>query len=177
VPAQTALAVPETDTILELTADRDGEILAKGGSGDWVLNDEKAARHRYLICCRKTRWDNRADGIPNHSAFLVGLIKAFGKGERPTNARAQYRYRIELSHYALIERPNVWNPTWRNPVGYSSLAELGIDPKSLKMKVVTAPAKPPSPASPGHLTIAQAKQALAASFGVDPEDVEIHIRG
>jgi hypothetical protein len=30
---------------------------------------------------------------------------------------------------------------------------------------------------PRALTIAEAKKALAASFGVSPDDVEIHIRG
>jgi hypothetical protein len=172
-------ADPTTDTILVLTADRADDILAKGGSGDWVLNIEKAARHRYLVCCRKTRWDNRPEGIPDGSAFLVGVIKDFVKAERPTNARTQYRYRIALSQVARIERPNVWNPSWRNPVGYTTLAALGLDAKALKMKPLVVPvvASPVAASAPAYLTIAQAKKALAASFGVEPEDVEIHIRG
>jgi hypothetical protein len=173
------LSAPATDTIVVLTADRADDILARGGSGDWVLNVEKASRHHYLVCCRKARWDNRSDAIPDSAAFLIGVIKGFVKAEQPTNARAQYRYRIELSEVARINQPNVWNRAWRNPVGYVSLAELGLDPQKLKMKPITAAGKPPAPVPPAprHLTIAEAKKALAASFGVEPEDVEIHIRG
>ncbi len=67
---------------------------------------------------------------------------------------------------------------------YTSLSELRIDPAKAKFKSV--PQGPASPARAGRfaadapvgmLTIAEAKKALAATFGVKPEAVEITIRG
>lgn len=176
------LTVAATDTILVLTADQRDDILARGGSGDWVLNTDKACRHRYLVCCRKSRWDNKAEGIPDRAAFLIGVIKGISKSERPSERAGQFRYHIELSRYAELEMPGVWDRTWRNPVGYGSLAKIGIDPHALTFKAVKSkPARAmPSgaaPAAPQRLTIAEAKKALAESFGVRPEDIEINIRG
>jgi hypothetical protein len=72
----------------------------------------------------------------------------------------------------------VWKKEARNPVAYATLEELGIDARGLKFKPVPATATPSARSSRGKaMTIAEAKKALAASFGVSPEDVEIIIRG
>ncbi|MBZ0149140.1 MAG: hypothetical protein K8F62_16595, partial [Pseudorhodoplanes sp.] len=66
---------------------------------------------------------------------------------------------------------------------YDVLKGLGIDIRSLKLEAVPGTSdkgtrgKQPQGAGPRRLTIAEAKEALAATFGVRPEDVEIHIRG
>jgi hypothetical protein len=176
----TSSAIAPTDTILVLTADRLDHILAAGGSGDWVLNIDKAARHRYLVCCRKSRWDNKAEGTADRAAFLVGIIRDFVR-RGPSNRSGQHRFQIALSHFALVEKAGVWDPTWRNPVGYVSLKNLGIDPQRFDFKPLEA--KPdaaldaPPLAAPQRLTLAEAKKALAETFGVRPEDIEINIRG
>jgi hypothetical protein len=168
------------DAVIVLTAARRDEIVARRGSGDWVLNPDKASRCRYLICCRKSRWDNRAEAVAARAGFLIGTIKALTRAATPPNARQQHRYHIEISDFAAINIPDLWNLDWRNPVAYGSLAALGIRPQDLALTPINAdPASastPPATAT-GRMTIAEAKRALAESFGVRPEDIEINIRG
>ena len=89
---------------------------------------------------------------------------------------------IQISEYALVDYPEKWGE-WRNPVKYTTLEELGIDPKQLKFKPMPVATKPPrAPAGPdrsktGGLTIAEAKAGLALQFGVPPEAIEIVIKG
>ena len=47
---------------------------------------------------------------------------------------------IEISEYALVDYPETWGE-WRNPVKYTTLEELGIDPKDLKFKPMPTPTK------------------------------------
>jgi hypothetical protein len=170
-----------SDALIVLTAARRDEILAHHGSGDWVLNPDKASRCRYLICCRKSRWDNRAEGIAARAAFLIGTIKALTRATTPPNARQQHRYHIEISDHAAIDVADLWKPEWRNPVAYGALAALGIRPAELAFTPIegaSATGLLPVPNAPaGRMTIAEAKKALAESFGVRPEDIEINIRG
>ena len=167
------------DAIVVLTADRRDDLIAKGGSGDWVLNPDKASRCRYLVCCRKERWDNRGDGIEGRSAFLVGTIDKLLQAEGPANTRNQHRYFIALRNTVLVTVPNVWDPTGRNPVAYASLGALGLDASSLTFEPIESTRSQPqqAPRAAGRMSIAEAKRALAESFGVRPEDIEINIRG
>ena len=170
------MAKTSSDALAVITAVTSEEILAKGGSGDWILNPNKASGCRYLVCCRKERWNNREEGISNGSAFLVGRISKLVPGV--ANARGQRRYFIAINEYAAVNKPDVWG-TWRNPVRYGALQEFGLDVKKLKFTPLSRPsnAKASPAPTPEHLTIAQAKKALAAAFGVSPDDVEITIRG
>ena len=93
------------------------------------------------------------------------------------------RWIIEISEYARIEIADGWKGE-RNPVRYASLEDYGIDPESLDWeKVPSASTVHPFVGAEGgsshhaSLTIAEAKKALAAAFGVKPEAVEITIRG
>jgi hypothetical protein len=176
----TDMGVASINAVIVLTAARREEIAARRGSGDWVLNPDKASRCRYLICCRKSRWDNRAEGVAARAGFLIGTIKALTRAATPPNARQQHRYHIEISDVAAIDVPDLWKPDWRNPVAYGSLAALGIRTPDLAFAPIDADASPataPPPASTGRLSIAEAKRALAETFGVRPEDIEINIRG
>ncbi len=88
--------------------------------------------------------------------------------------------------YALVNVPGVWKGG-RNPVIYAdSLADAGIKIEELEWKPMPEPAEgfePSKPSLPGRsgrvhpLTLAEAKQGLAQTFGVAPEHVEITIRG
>jgi hypothetical protein len=176
---------PMPDTIVVFTEVTQDSILAAGGSGDWVLNPQRASQAKYLLCCRKTRWNNMDDPTPNGAAFLVGRIKRLRPGielaPSAKHKRGQRRYFIEISEYAAISKDNVWKE-WRNPVRYDSLDKLGISPRSLKFSQLPVAAQSSrnrevSQSPPRTLTIAEAKKALAASFGVSPDDIEIHIRG
>ena len=120
------------------------------------------------------------DAAPKRAAFLVGVIKRLVPGAK--NLRGQQRYFIEIGEFARISKEEVWKD-WRNPVRYEVLKNLGIDARSLKLEPISgasankARGKQVPDTAPRRLTIAEAKEALAATFGVRPEDVEINIRG
>jgi hypothetical protein len=161
------------------TGDTVEEILAQRGSGGWVINPAKASQRKYVVCCRKENWKNRKAGVRNRAAFLVGIVSGLQKRTDSDNERGQWRFLIEISQYALLNKPDVWNKKARNPVAYFTLSELGIDLRGLKFKRLPSAPAPTGlrDATAKTMTIAEAKKALAASFGVTPEDVEITIRG
>jgi hypothetical protein len=169
--------VPKDDqfAILVFTSETAETILSRGGTGDWVLSPKKAGTCKYVVCCRKVAWNNKKEGIAHRAAFLIGLIAGLHKKPDSENDRNQPRFLIELSEYTTFERAGVWKEG-RNPISYKNLKALDIDLRGLKFKPMPVPA--PSAKSGGApMTIAEAKKALAASFGVSPDDVEITIRG
>jgi hypothetical protein len=166
--------------IAVFTANSRDEILEIGGSASWVLSENKARRHQYLVCIRNARNVAFPDHEPHGTAFLVGRISGFKA--HGFDKKGMPRWVIELREYAVVDLPEAWRD-WRNPVKYITLEELGIDLKKLKFKPMPAPTKelPPSsptpPAKQGGLTIAEAKAGLALQFGVAPEAIEIYIKG
>jgi hypothetical protein len=170
-PADSPLA------IAVFTADPVEEILAQQGSGGWVVNPAKAGLCKYLVCCKKENWKNRKTGVPARAAFLIGVVSGLQKRTDSENNRGQARFLIGISAYALLNRPGVWNEDARNPVTYQTLSELGINLTGLKFKPLPSTASGSNATTGKTMTIAEAKKALALSFGVRPEDVEITIRG
>jgi hypothetical protein len=158
-----------------LTGNSLDEILAVGGSASWVLNEKHAKRQRYLVCVRNAPSVDFADHEPHGAAFLVGIIKDLRHVGH--DAKGLKRWTIEISEYATILKTDTWGE-WRNPVKYTSLEELGINPKSLKFRPMPKPTKPVSALpSVRPLSIAEAKQGLSAQFGVPIEAIEIVIKG
>jgi hypothetical protein len=168
----------DQDAIVVLTSETVQYILNHEGTGNWVLSPKKAGICKYVICCRKVAWNNKKEGIAHRAAFLIGLIAGLRKQPDSENDRNQPRFLIELSEYATFERAEVWKEG-RNPVSYKTLKALGVDLRGLKFKPMPVPAASAKSGGTGSapMTIADAKKALAASFGVSPEDVEITIRG
>lgn len=153
-------------------------ILSVGGSDWWVLNDERAEKYPYIVCCR-SGLDLTDGDPPQGSAFLVGRISGVISGKDGK------RKRIQISEYATVAIPGAWKG-WRNPVRYSDLAELGINPKGLKFLPVPEvvgggfeadDAPEEEGAHNGGLTIQQAKRGLAKTFAVAEDAIEIVIRG
>jgi hypothetical protein len=174
--------VPKDDqlAIVLFTSETVEKILSRGGTDGWVLSPKKAGTRKYVVCCRKPAWDNKKEGISHRAAFLIGLISGLRKKPDSENDRGQPRFLIELSEYATLERAEeVWDKESRNPVSYKSLEELRIDLRGLKFKPMPVPAASaiPGSTSGAPMTIADAKKALAATFGISPDDVEITIRG
>jgi hypothetical protein len=90
---------------------------------------------------------------------------------------------IQFSEYASVNVPNVWKRD-RNPVKYTEIEDLGIDPATLRWEPIPErteadEAIPPQKVGDGQgsLTIAEAKKGLSLTFGVPPEAIEITIRG
>jgi hypothetical protein len=166
--------------IAVFTATSRAQILEIGGSASWVVAEKQARRREFLVCVRNARGVDFPDHEPHGTAFLIGRIsdlKPFGHDKK-----GMQRWIIEISEYASVDYPEKWGE-WRNPVKYTTLEELGIDPKHLKFKPVPTPTKvmtpPAAPDRPktGPLTIAEAKAGLALQFGVLPEAIEILIKG
>src|SRR5688572_5492664 len=106
----------------------------KTPSSAWSLNRNNARQQEFLVCTRNTHADfTEGDGFPegheaHGSAFLVGRISDVVPAPDDTG-----RWRVKFSEYARITFPGVWKG-WRNPVRYTSVEELGIDPSTLCFK-------------------------------------------
>jgi len=165
------------DTAVVFTAKSIDTILREGGTSSWRLDPAHARRCTYVVCTRNANADWVEGSEEHQSAFIVGKVKdvvsaPWHKG----------RYLIRFSEYALLNRPEVWQGD-RNPVRYSSIDELGIDPSALEWRPMPeaepsshSEAVTKSPIPPGALTISDAKKGLALLFGVSQDAIEITIR-
>jgi hypothetical protein len=171
--------VKDDRAIVVFTADSLDTILQKGGSGDWVVSAKNADGCKYIVCCRKPNWSNRKEGIPGRAAFLIGRVAGLLQRADSETPRDQMRYLIQMADYAVLEKLGVWKEKVRNPVAYSTLDDLQIDLRGLKFKPMPAAGAGATKESSGakQMTIADAKNGLAATFGVTPDDIEIIIRG
>jgi hypothetical protein len=167
------------------TARSPERIVREGGSQAWVLNPARAKLCKWLVCTQNLHNPNHefSDATePHGSAFLVGKISGIRQASEEEGGPD--RWLITISAYARLEKKDVWKG-WRNPVRYWTVRELGINPDKLDFKAVpgsgatvTSPTQAAKEAArAGMLTISEAKKALAATFGVKPEEVEITIRG
>lgn len=171
----------EADTIVVFTARSPDRIIREGGSQAWVLNAVRAKQAKWLVCTQNRHHPDHefSDATePHGTAFLVGKISGI-----VPSLESPDRWMIEISEFARISMPSVWHG--RNPVRYTRLPEVVFaDIKGLKFEPMpqrdapTAVEQRAAPAlSPHALTITEAKKALALTFGVKPEAIEITIRG
>ena len=171
----------EEDAIVVFTARSPDRIVREGGSQSWVLNPTRAKICSWLVCTQNRHNPDHefSDATePHGSAFLLGKISAIRKSQEEGDGD---RWQIAISEFARISVPEAWDHG-RNPVRYTSLKQLGIDPAKAKFQPMPQTDKTPAPAGrsaapAGMLTIAEAKKALAVTFGVKPDAVEITIRG
>ena len=165
------------------TARSPDRIVREGGSQSWVLNAARAKQCTWLVCTQNRHNADHefSDATePHGSAFLLGKISAIRQPQEEGDAD---RWQIAVSGFARINVPDAWDHD-RNPARYTSLAQLGIDPSKVKLEPMPQGDTAPSPAgrtaagAPVAMpTIAEAKKALAITFGVKPDAVEITIRG
>jgi hypothetical protein len=172
------------DTVVVFTARSPERIVREGGSQAWVLNPARAKQCTWLVCTQNRHNPDHefSDATEPHGAgFLLGRISAIRKSTDPGD---EARWIIAISEFARINVPDAWDHG-RNPVRYTSVGDLGINPEALAFQPMPEGDEPPPPAErPAHevaprgiLTIAEAKRQLAVAFGVKPEAVEITIRG
>ena len=136
------------------------DILNRGGDYDWVLDQNRAKKCKYIVCCS-------SQGANQKSSFLVGKIS--GTEFTYTDEKGNDRYLVTISEYASIDIPDSW-PGNQNPIRYTSLEDLGIDLNSLKFEKISKPVSTP-------FTIAQAKAGLAKNYGISEDNIEIIIKG
>jgi hypothetical protein len=179
------------DTIEVFTDESFEHIIAQGGSGEWLLDPVRAKECTWLVCTqnrKRSYHESAAPTAPHKAGFLLGKISGLGS---VTGKSTGNRWMIKISEYAALDDryPNLWDGG-RNPRRYTSLTALGIRRDGLEFQPIQRPSVPPlgdeppgrpepgpSASSPAMLTIPAAKKALAATFGVKPEDIEITIRG
>jgi len=155
-------------------------IISDGGTSSWALNRAHARTIPWVVCTRNAAHGS-VEGPESHgAAFIVARLK-----EVVVSPENPDRWLIQFSEYAEINQPGVWQG-WRNPVKYTTLEDLGIDPDALTFRPMPEPTPVEPEAAeeieqvedaPFTLTIARAKEGLANAFGVKRDAVEITIRG
>lgn len=172
--------------VVVFTAKSVERLLREGGTSSWRL-DRNHARQCALAVCTRNAHASWCEGQEEHrSAFLVGKISDVVPTEpTPENDESEEgRHLIKFSEYAEVNIPNVWKGD-RNPVKYTTLAEIGIEPSTLAWKPMPerSSVEPETqvacvqPRGLQSLTLAEAKRGLALTFNVPPEAIEITIRG
>lgn len=171
------------DTIVVFTARNPHHIINDVGSQGWILNPARAKQCTWLVCTQNRHnpdYEFSDATEPHGTAFLLGKISGVRKSKEDHNDE---RWLIMISEFANINIPDAWDHG-RNPVRYTSLEKLGINLDEIQFQpmpetdMVSPPQVTQLPgASVPRLTIAEAKKALATTFGVKPEDIEITIRG
>ena len=120
------------EAIAVLTAKGVATILREGGSCSWVLDPARARRCRWLVCTRNghpDEWAREEEAPePHRSAFLVGTIR-----DVVPSPDHEGRWLVRPDRYALADLPEAWRG-WRNPVRYTTLDELGVDPAGLEFR-------------------------------------------
>ena len=182
--------MPDNSAVVLFTAKSTDRIIREGGTSSWRLDRNNARRCTYAVCVRNAHADWGDGNEQHHDAFLVGKVSAVvPTGATPENNESpKDRYLIVFSEYAHVAVPNSWPKGYRNPVRYSTLEEIGIDPAKLEWKPMPEATEGPSdedetPAAATKggteaLTIIQAKKGPSLNIqGVSPEAVEIVIRG
>jgi hypothetical protein len=152
------------------------------------LNLIHARQCTWLVCTQNQHHPDQgfSDATEPHGCgFLLGKISEIRKAPKEDK---HDRWMIAIDSFARIAYPDLWDHG-RNPVRYTSLEALGISLDGVEFQPMPPSSDLPTtklslPESTGateatgaRLTIPEAKKALAATFGVRPEDIEITIRG
>lgn len=160
------------DAIAVFTGKNEDDIFRSGGSQSWVLDPSNARRCKYGVLYYNPTADWATGAHDHGAAFMVGKIA----GVEPSDEEPG-RWKMVFSEYATIDGVSAWGHGghWRNPVRYSTMAELGIDPSKLKFRAM--PPREMRAVEGQAMTIADAKRGLAKTYGVSPDAIEIIIRG
>jgi len=167
----------DNEAIVVFTAKSVETCLEVGGTQSWVLNRANAKHCKYAILCRNANTDWGDGKEPHGTAFMIGRIS-----DVVPSTENEARWLVKFDQYARLDKPNFWQG-WRNPVRYTTLEELSFTLDDIlfeqmpKIREESKKGGPSRTGSPGKLTIIEAKKALAFTFGVKPEAVEIIIHG
>jgi len=142
----------------------------EGGTGNWAGKEERLRHTKWVVATRnlKSAWTQGDE--PHGSAFLVGRIS----GVKAASAPESDRFVIQFDRYADISIPKAWTNN-RNPIAYTSLSELGIDPEKLEWKdFPVSTSQNAHVKAPGNV-IDQARTMIAHALSIPPEAVKITI--
>ncbi len=151
--------------------------LGVGGSQSWVLDRAHARRCKYAVLCRNAHTDWGDGKEPHGTAFMIGRLS-----DVVPSTETDGRWLVKFDKYARLDIPDFWQG-WRNPIRYTTLKELALSLDDVHFEPMPEIAEQSEEAKPapshlsGKLTIADAKEGLAITFGVKPDAVEIIIHG
>ena len=171
----------ESNAVCVLSARGLEKILEEGGSQAWVLDAKRARTCEYVVVVQNRDFADNGDDWGNvsaehHNAFIVGRLKGVVRSSEVGNGN---RWMLQFSEYAEIDIADAW-PGNRNPVFYTDLKSMNIDVASLRFEAMPD-VEPVATSTPNgitsNLTIAEAKEGLARTFGVSPSSIQITING
>jgi hypothetical protein len=160
------------DVLMVFTSKSLATMQREGGSGNWAANKDRLRHAKWLVATRNEK-SNWAQGAEAHgSAFMVGRVSGIKSAPVPE----QHRFVVSFDKYADLDIPNAW-PGSRNPVTYTDLATLGVNPDALEWKDFHPQPSPDSVCSPNEpsLVIDRARSMIAEAFSISPEAVKITV--
>ena len=166
----------DRQAVMVLTSKSLETMIKEGGSGNWLANEDRIRRCRWLIAVRN-RHSNWAEGAEEHaSAFLIGSIVGVKASPPPEPGRLV----IQFNRYATINVPNAWVGQ-RNPVAYVTVDSLGINPDELEWQEF--PGVMPDSAAEDEraretpsAVIDRAKAMIAEALSISPSAIQITIK-
>jgi hypothetical protein len=170
-----------TKNVLQvLTLKGTQSILDLGGTQSWKLNRARAMKCEYAVLCRNANAADTEGKEAHGSAFMVGRISDVVPATDELN-----RWLVLFTEYAVVNVAEQWEG--RNPVHFYTTDQYEgdidfdtLDWRPMPSRSSSVSAVPialaGSPTKKG-MTMAEAKAGLANTFGVDPSDIEITIRG
>ncbi|MGA9724135.1 MAG: hypothetical protein WBQ86_16870, partial [Candidatus Binatus sp.] len=117
----------ENDVVALFTTKSVQACLDVGGTQSWALNPDNAKKCRYAVLCRNPAADWGGKEL-RRAAFMIGRISPVVPSTEKVG-----RWMLTFDEYAIIEKADVWKD-WRNPVRYTTLAELGISLAEIKFR-------------------------------------------
>ena len=160
-----------TDVVMVFTSKSLETMKHEGGSGNWAANKDRIKHARWIVATRnqKSGWTQGEEG--HGHAFLIGRVSGIKQAPAPENSR----YVILFDRYAELNVPEAWTGD-RNPVAYTDLTTLGINPDELEWKdFAPAIARGEGAASTPAAVIDQARMLVANAFSVSPDAVKITV--
>lgn len=165
------VAMPK-DVVMVLTSKSLETMQREGGSGNWAARRDRLKHARWVVAVRN-RHSNWSQGDEEHgSAFLIGRVS----GVIPAPPSEPDRFVITFDRYADLNIPNVWGHN-RNPVTYTSLSEIGIDPDALEWKAFSVVSDSDEVLAGSNPTavVELARAMIASALSINREAVNISI--
>ena len=158
-----------TDVVMVFTSKSLETMKQEGGSGNWAANKERVKHAKWIVATRNrnSSWTQGTEG--HGSAFLIGRVSGIKQAPAPESNR----YVIVFDQYAELDIPDAWTGD-RNPVAYTDLGTLGINPDALNWKEFEGETGTSSSTSPAAV-IEQARTMVAHAFSISPEAVKITV--
>ncbi len=160
------------DVLMVFTSKSLATMKQEGGSGNWAANRERLRHAKWIVATRneKSSWTQGDEG--HGSAFLIGRVSGIKQAPGPE----QNRFVVAFNRYAELNVPNAWTGS-RNPVAYTDLETLGIDPDKLTWLefVPTQVEERARTVSEPTAIIDRARSMIAEAFSISPDAVKITV--